>query len=75
MKTTTLRISPGKGTREMAFAEEYREFQWVISRVSGEPPPPCYYCTADQLWNCAETGTECSVFKHYCAERGQETSK
>jgi hypothetical protein len=75
MKTTMLRISPGKRTGEMAFAEEYRDLQCVISRISGEPPPPCYYCTAEQLWNCSETGTECSVFRHYCSEKEQETSK
>lgn len=57
--------------KEMQFATEYRDLQRTVSRMRGEPPPPCCYCATSQIWRCACTGQECSVFTRYCFDNNK----
>ena len=68
MEAMMLKISPGKETSEVTIIKDYRNFQNMISRLNGEPPPPCCYCTSKQIWHCSLAGEECSIYRLYCSE-------
>lgn len=57
----------------LAFAIEYWTLQREVTRMTGEPLPPCYYCTASRIWNCSKSGDDCTAFRAYCTSEGFET--
>ena len=60
---------PTNGDRIAAFAHEYRGMQNIISRLSNDPLPPCYYCNAEQIWSCSQSNRECRRFRDYCGQK------
>ncbi len=52
-------------TTEKIFAAQYRGLQHAISNLTGDPQPPCYFCTDQQIWNCSKTSHECTTFTSY----------
>ncbi|BCS54994.1 hypothetical protein [Geobacter sp. SVR] len=62
-----MKITAVHKNHEKTFTGEYRQLQRMVSGLSGDQLPPCYYCTSMQVWRCAKTGGECSVFKRYCS--------
>lgn len=72
MEATMLKNPVKQRNREVKFATEYRDLQRTVSRLRGEPPPPCCYCATTQIWRCACTGRECSVFTRYCFDNSKK---
>jgi len=58
-------ISEDLITTERIVAEYYRGLKHVISNLTGEPQPPCYFCMDHQIWSCSVSGQECDTFKRY----------
>ncbi|MBT1070870.1 hypothetical protein [Pelotalea chapellei] len=56
----------------LSFAIEYWKLQSEVSLATGAPLPPCYYCTASQIWTCSKTGKDCKIFMEYCSATGWE---
>jgi hypothetical protein len=50
-----------------SFARDYRNMQNLVSRLSDDPLPPCYYCRPEQIWSCSQTSRECRRFRDYCS--------
>ena len=58
-------------TTEREFAEQYRGLQHAVSNITGEPQPPCYFCTDLKIWDCSKTGRECDTFARYYSNYDQ----
>lgn len=59
------KISDKLQASEIRFATEYRGLQHKISNLTGEPQPPCYFCSDQQILDCSNTGRECCSFAQY----------
>jgi len=68
----TLNIPAQQKINALSFAIEYWKLQCEVSRVTGSPLPPCYYCGASQIWTCSKAENNCKAFTEYCSATGWE---
>lgn len=61
MRNTSCKVE----SKEIIFASSYRGLQHAISGLTGDPQPPCYFCTDRQIWKCSKSGQECDTFTRY----------